>query len=137
LSVVAAAVVAAVVVATVVVAIVVVLVADAVVVLEGLDGVAQVVFDRRAVGRIAGIERSAVLDEPLAGVDVEGDVRGLVGDDEAALELLLGLDRADEAEWLASKVPSMIAEACCFTRSSAPAAVVARSSGCISNSILS
>src|SRR5262249_39960127 len=93
--------VAAVVVAALVVPVVVVLVADAVVVLERLDRAAQIGLDGGPVGRIARVERSAVLYEPLAGVDVEGDVRGLVGDDEAALELLLGLDRADEGEWLA------------------------------------
>src|SRR5437870_5721175 len=97
-----AVVVAAVAVVAMVVVGVVVLVTQPVVVLEGVDRVAQVVLDGGSVRRVARIEQGAVLHEPLAGVDVEGDVRGLVGHHEASLELLLSLDGGGESELLAA-----------------------------------
>src|SRR5438128_4266086 len=96
-----AVIVAAVAVVAMVVVVVVVLVTQPVVVLEGVDRVAQVVLDGGSVRRVARVEQGAVLHEPLAGVDVEGDVRGLVGHHEASLELLLGLDGGGEGELLA------------------------------------
>src|SRR5881296_1563161 len=99
---VAAVIVAAVAVVAMVVVVVVVLVTQPVVVLEGVDRVAQVVLDGGSVRRVARIEQGAVLHEPLAGVDVEGDVRGLVGHHESSLELLLSLDGGGESELLAA-----------------------------------
>ena len=91
-----AAVVLAVVVPAVVLAVValVVLVTDALVVLEGVDRCAQVGLDGRPVFRLARIEARAVLHEPAAGIDVQGDVRGLLTHREGAFALLLGLDPA-------------------------------------------